>query len=269
MDAVKPPTPLKMTGNVDANWRNFKQQFQLYIAAVGVDRRAEERKIALLLTIAGAEAIEVFNTFPGESFDNYLTDLKIKAQSCNFGDLKNSMIRDQIVYGTNEKKLREKLLREADLTLESAIKICQANELAKQHALTFQAAPYDQESESVNVVKMKEKSRFKFKRTDKKRDDDQTQFDCKKCGETHRLRQCPAFGKTCAKCKKQNHYAKMCHTRKKIHIVQDDPDDSDDLSETFFIKMVSCEKSSVQPQNASDTEHAVRAVKMINGLHLC
>lgn len=64
-----------------------------------------------------------------------------------------------------------------------------------------------------------------------------------------------------AKCKKQNHYAKMCHTRKKIHIVQDDPDDSDDLSETFFIKMVSCEKSYVQPQNASDTEHAVRAVK--------
>lgn len=53
----------------------------------------------------------------------------------------------------------------------------------------------------------------------------------------------------------------MCHTRKKIHIVQDDPDDSDDLSETFFIKMASCEKSYVQPQNASDTEHAVRAVK--------
>ncbi|GAA6087606.1 uncharacterized protein K02A2.6-like [Tachysurus ichikawai] len=63
MDAVKPPTPLKMTGNVDANWRNFKQQFQLYIAAVGVDHLEEERKIALLLTIAGAEAIEIFNTF--------------------------------------------------------------------------------------------------------------------------------------------------------------------------------------------------------------
>lgn len=57
MDAVKPSTPLKMTGNVDANWRTFKQKLQLYM--VGVDRRAEERKKALLLTIAGAEAIEV------------------------------------------------------------------------------------------------------------------------------------------------------------------------------------------------------------------
>lgn len=47
-----------------------------------------------------------------ETFDTFLTDLKIKAQSCNFDDLRDSMIRDQIVFGTNEKKLREKLLRE-------------------------------------------------------------------------------------------------------------------------------------------------------------
>ncbi len=145
MDTVKPPGPLKLTGNVDANWRTFKQHFQLYIAAVGVDQRAEERKIAMLLTVAGPEAIEVFNTFvfvqpddkckfeevvkkfdehclskknetyeryvfrsrlqhQGESFDNFLTDLKIKAQSCNFGDLRDSMIRDQIVFGTNKKR---------------------------------------------------------------------------------------------------------------------------------------------------------------------
>lgn len=98
------------------------------------------------------------------------------------------MIRDQIAFGGNEKKLREKLLREADLTLESAIKVCQANELAKQHALTFHPTPLEQENESVNVVKMKEKSRFKFKQKDKNRENDQTQFDCKKCGEKHRPR---------------------------------------------------------------------------------
>lgn len=63
MDAVKPPGPLKLTGNVDASWRAFKQQFLLFIAAVGADRRADGRKIAMLLTVAGTEAIEVFSTF--------------------------------------------------------------------------------------------------------------------------------------------------------------------------------------------------------------
>ncbi|KAK7933488.1 hypothetical protein WMY93_004384 [Mugilogobius chulae] len=302
MDSVKPPAPLKMTGNVDANWKIFKQQFMLYISAVGVDSRANERKIALLLTIAGAEAIDVFNTFtynepedkdkfdevikkfdehcvakknetyeryvfrsrlqqPGESFDVFLTDLKIKAQSCNFGDLKNSMIRDQIVFGTNEKKLREKLLRETELTLESAIRIVQANELAKQHALTLQGATIDQENETVKAVTMKGKTWNKFKQKDKFKDNDQGQYNCKKCGEKHKPRQCPAFGKTCAKCKKQNHYAKMCFTKKKIQTVQGDTDESDDLSDTFFIKMVSCDENYEQLPNTSEKVHTVNTVK--------
>lgn len=145
MDAVKPPGPLKV-GNVDASWKIFKQQFQLHIVAVGADRWADERKIAMLLTDASTEVREVFNTLVftqpddkdkldevtafqrkttyeryifcspvqqlGESFDNFLTNLKTKAQSCNFDNLKDTMIRDLIVFGTNEKKLREKLLRE-------------------------------------------------------------------------------------------------------------------------------------------------------------
>lgn len=42
MDAVKPPGPLKQTGIADASWRAFKQQCLLYIAAAGVDWRADE-----------------------------------------------------------------------------------------------------------------------------------------------------------------------------------------------------------------------------------
>lgn len=48
---------------MDANWKTFRQQLLPYIAAVGVDRRADERMIAMLLTVTGAEAIEVYNTF--------------------------------------------------------------------------------------------------------------------------------------------------------------------------------------------------------------
>lgn len=54
---------------------------------------------------------------------------------------------------------------------------------------------------------------------------------------------------------------RKCAIPDKRYTVQEDPDGSDDLSETFFTRMVSCEKNYVQPQNASDTEHAVRAVK--------
>lgn len=178
MDSLKPPEPLNWSGNVDCEWRTFKQRFTLYLQALGWDTKPDADKIALLLAFAGPQAEEVFNTFvfasededekfekavgkfdkhcspkknetferyvfrsrtqvQEESFVAFVTDLKLKATTCNFGQLKDSMIRDQIVFGINDQKVRERLLRETDLTLAGAMKICHASELAQQHAKTF------------------------------------------------------------------------------------------------------------------------------------
>ena len=53
-----------------------------------------------------------------ETFEQFVTDLKIKSQSCNFGSLSTSLIKDQIVIGIANKKVKERLLREYDLDLE-------------------------------------------------------------------------------------------------------------------------------------------------------
>ena len=59
------------------------------------------------------------------SFDIFVTDLKRRAEYWNFGAIKDSLIRDQIVVGINDPKLRERLLRETDLTLEKSRQIMQ------------------------------------------------------------------------------------------------------------------------------------------------
>ena len=40
----------------------------------------------------------------GESIDAYVTDIRNKAARCEFGDLKDGLIRDRIVCGINDKK---------------------------------------------------------------------------------------------------------------------------------------------------------------------
>ena len=179
---------------MDSNWRSFKQQFELYMAAIGLDDKPDARKIALLLTVAGPQAIEVFNTSEfGEDDDKEKYDTilgKFSAYcspqknivyeryvfrsrmqqpdktfclivlSCDFGDLKDSMIRDQIVYGIQDKRIRERLLKNAKLTLEEAERLCHASELAQQHAKTFNEAnaAVVHDSAKVAVVKYKQKS---------------------------------------------------------------------------------------------------------------
>lgn len=70
MESVKLPDPLTWTGNVDCEWPTFKQQFMLYLQVLGLDSKLDARKIALLLTFAGPQAVEVFNTFVFVSADD-------------------------------------------------------------------------------------------------------------------------------------------------------------------------------------------------------
>lgn len=57
MDVQKSPEPLKLTGNIDYAWKQFKQAFQLYLTATGANDKSGERKGALLHTIAGTQTI--------------------------------------------------------------------------------------------------------------------------------------------------------------------------------------------------------------------
>ena len=57
MESVKPPENLNWTGNVDCEWGRFKQRFMLYLKALGLDDKPDARLIALLLTVAGPQAL--------------------------------------------------------------------------------------------------------------------------------------------------------------------------------------------------------------------
>ena len=59
-----------------------------------------------------------------EPFDSFLTELRTKASSCNFGPAENPMLRDKIVFSASG-KIQQLLLLDDDLDIQKAIKICQ------------------------------------------------------------------------------------------------------------------------------------------------
>ena len=64
----------------------------------------------------------------GESIDQYVTILRKLCETCEFGTLKNSLIKDRIVLGVNSTKTRERLLRVPDLTLQKALDVVRSAE---------------------------------------------------------------------------------------------------------------------------------------------
>ena len=137
----------------------------------------------------------------------------MKARTCNFDEMKQSLIRDQIVFGTNVERGRAKLLHETDLNLDKTIKICLANEATRQHLKSFHdqhsAVSGDAESTEINVVRRKvnnyqnsgQQSKSQNVKYQQRQPQNQ-QFvrDCKYCGERHSKGRCPAYGRNCNFC---------------------------------------------------------------------
>ena len=69
-----------------------------------------------------------------EPVQNFITALKILADTCEFGTLKDSLIRDRIVCGMSSDALRKQLLKERDLTLHKAVQLWQIHESAERYS---------------------------------------------------------------------------------------------------------------------------------------
>lgn len=291
MNQIQTPPNLSLIGNLHENWKRFKQRFELYIQAIGAEKKSDEQKIGLFLTVAGPETIEVYNTLEftddekgkyeivvkkvgdyctprknetyeryvfrsrmqmaSETFEQFVTDLKIKSQSCNFGVLSESLIKDQIVIGITDKKVKERLLRESDLDLKKAIQICQAAETAKIQLKTIQS----QENEAlVGAVNTKKPNKYRESRlgtkntsnpqhNDNYKKRDQGSRGCQRCGWTHEWGKCPAYGKSCNRCHQRGHFERMCQNRDVGSLEKEEQSDTNSDSEEFFMGAINSQKN--------------------------
>ncbi|KAI5107408.1 hypothetical protein C0J45_3046 [Silurus meridionalis] len=268
-------------GNLSENWRRFRQRFELYLFAAGCASKPAKVQSSLFLHVAGEEALEVYNTFTFDDADDpnkldiimekfedycnpkenityeryklftcvqaemsisqYVTELKLRAKSRESGQLQKSLIRDRVVCGNTSDAMRERLLREVDITLEKAIQICIASETTKAQILQMHdeecnAQTSARETKHVDAVKHKQARSNAQKNKNKVSEKDKvSKFKCNRCGTEHASRNCPAYDKQCKNCEKLNHFAKMCRS-KKVHMV--DEDDVTDQRPSFFVGMV-------------------------------
>ena len=143
-----------------------------------------------------------------EPIDKYATVLRNMAGSCQFQDLKGSLIRDHIVFGIADNNVRERLLRVSDLTLNKALEIARAVEATQSQLKQMQNV------HEVNAVGKKKGKFFRKKQEEKKKSANGStqQIDCKFCGRKYvpDRSKCPAYGQQCNKCGKSNRFAAKC-----------------------------------------------------------
>ena len=143
-------------------WRIWKDEFELFVTASGIDDPKQQR--ALLLHLAGPGVREIFRTIPeetkgdakdfkkamesltdyfklkknipmarqnflaatptpGERINNFVTRLSSLAEHCEYGEEKDNMTRDQVLTYIKDKNLKSKLYRTENLTLSKLLDV--------------------------------------------------------------------------------------------------------------------------------------------------
>ena len=187
----------------------------------------------------------VFNSAtqkPSETVDEYVVRLRQLANSCEFGDLKDSLIRDRIVIGTSDENGRERLLRECPVpNLDKVVESLRAAEISRTHK---QVISGKQDAGQVETIHYTDK---RNKRTNQKKGkgsqssgqpkpQKQTQDrrpahksqnpsqSCHWCGKKadHNKKGCPAKDVQCHNCGKTGHFAVVCRSNKQVHEVNEE-----------------------------------------------
>lgn len=234
--AVAPPPPLNVLdqSKLAENWKTWKQTFDDFSILSNLQGQSHERQLAMFRYSLGEKARSILNTLnvskedlknpsavieaferyclgysnetferfkffkrdqlQGESIDQYVTCLKEISRSCNFCNcMRESLIRDRIILGVAEETTTKRLIKCRQLTLEQCINICRGEEAA---GLRMQHLGLQKGEAELNSLEQKRSSPCSF------------------CGLRHQpsKEKCPAWGKTCAKCKKLNHFARQCRS---------------------------------------------------------
>ncbi|XP_076395148.1 uncharacterized protein LOC100883608 isoform X2 [Megachile rotundata] len=220
---IKPPAPLSNTGDMAQNWTRWKKDFLIFMELSNYNDKSQDIKAYLLRNYIGEYGQSIiekivfenaadrddmnkllvkldghftpinevmarflfFSRFKQqkESIEDYISDLKKKAEICNFGKLTNSLIRDQIIAHIGDKALRKKLFEVKNLDLSKLVLM-----YIEHYASITQKSQVPSESTKQN----------------------DTSHKCWKCNKKHPPRKCPASNFKCANCGDLHHFTQCC-----------------------------------------------------------
>jgi hypothetical protein len=172
------PAPLNVNSDPEEAFNIFKESWKNYCRATEMETwstNQEARKISVLMSAIGEEAIKKYNNFGiqesdntceiilnvisskmvpkknviynryifnsrnqgEENFDLYYSELIKLVDDCNFKDLRDELLRDKIVFGIKDISLKKDLLKRENLTLNDAVNQCRASEITERQVKTL------------------------------------------------------------------------------------------------------------------------------------
>lgn len=175
---------------------------------------------------------------PEESVDSFITALYTLAESCEFGNLKDELIRDRIVIGIRDSRASERLQLISDLTINKTIELARQAEIQAREGKKIRD-DVSQQSQVNRVAENKRKGKGSRDSWNGKAES----ASCTRCGLSKHVnwQRCPASSSRCRKCSKLGHWESVCRSKVTVKVsrVEEAVDAEEESKETIFLGAVS------------------------------
>ncbi|CAB4023870.1 Hypothetical predicted protein [Paramuricea clavata] len=217
MDKLRQPPELQFVssdGDLSERWKRWIQTVNLYMDVCMKDASEKERCSAFLYII-GQDGRDIHNTFDFETSEadkiKPNTKHKIGQTSSSIASRRRFNFRQMLMVayanGSICKADEESRKQLKDLTKDDSFKVNSVKNRSRKGSNDSKPAKFKREKQKISSGEV---------------------IKCSKCGRDHPSKQCPAHGKVCHACRKLNHFAKCCRSRK-VHGIDQTHTDPDIL----------------------------------------
>lgn len=160
------------------------------------------------------------NQLEGESAEEYITALYSLVETCDYGELREELLRDRLVVGIRDAALSERLQMDVDLTLEKAKKIVRQKEAVREQHSQLQGKGTKKDPIVLEEVRHKPQTRKggasckRANKTPQEAGSHSAKPQCGRCGkDKHPYDKCPAKGAICRRCNRKGHFEAQCFSK--------------------------------------------------------
>ena len=192
----------------------------------------------------------------GEMTEQFITSLYQLIEDCDYGDLKDQMIRDRIVVGIRDKALSQRLQMDSELTLEKAKTLSRQREAIQEQQVLLNSTPTTREIDFVHRGKGPDKKSHQSRKSPNTSTlSPPHKSKCTRCGRgPHSRQQCPANSVECHKCKKKGHFSSQCFSKTVAAVASQHHETSSDIEDVAYLNTID-----------SDSNHTWTCKINING----
>ena len=138
----------------------------------------------------------------GEDLSGFIAAIRKMSVTCDFGDFLEEALRDRLIHGMQNDRIRKRLLIEKDLDFRKAIEISRSLECAEKEIKEMSAGA---EIKEEKICQIRRSTAVHQRRK------------CYRCGdESHLANQCRHRGTICLHCGLKGHLAKACRKKEDV-----------------------------------------------------